>query len=1135
MSLKQICHADCESTVRHAEVPQTRLTVRTNAIVEISLQRLLRLLIGARPVLQAVLLMFIQFAFFEVTFAQNSGIAVPAGFRVDHYADDDLAHDIQCMTIDTKGRVVVSGPGYVRILIDSDSDGKADTFKQFADGPGTGCQGMHFMGPHLLCSGDEGVLIYRDDDGDDRADGPPTTILKITSGGEHNVHSIQRGPDGWWYIIAGNLSGVTNSYAKLPTSPLKNPEAGVLMRLKPDLSEGEIISDGFRNAYDFAFNPAGDVFTFDSDGERDVSLPWYVPCRVFHVTPRSNAGWVSRSWKRPNEFPDMPPVVAEFGRGSPTGVTCYRHVQFPSRYDGALFVLDWTFGRILAVSLEEKDGLWKGSPAVFAKSTGNFGFAPTDAEVGPDGSLFVCVGGRGTRGSVFRFVYTENEAKPAASPAADADAVEKLNFVLSASQPESSWSLSQWLPVATSLGQAAFVAAATDEGRRPIQRVRAIEILTSLFDGLDPATATKLTSARSVPVRARTAWSVGRTNPSSPNEDVIFRLLDDRQPLVVRFALEALMTVQDKQVLDKCLPLIAVALGSPDAAVHSAAANTIVRLSDTQTKQVAQLVESSVSARIWLAMGRTARSSTVNLPSTKIAIQVLQQSDATFEHRIAALRLLQLSLGDVGPQADIWAAFESYTARGDLKSPSLPLDEIRQLVAKAFPSGDAVLDRELIRTIAILGSTDRALIDKLLATITPVSLPSHDIHRLAAISRIQTARTEEKSAATAKVLVDLDIKIVQQHLKQDANWDARIIELYEALCVADPMIPSTIGAQSGFGLPGHVMFLRKISPDKTQHAIDGFAKQIQAKEDYEWNSDVVFVLGNSARKEHLRLVRGQLDNLSIQDAVLTVISRVPMPEDRNIYLAGIDSAQLSAVEACFNALMKLPRSSDAAEQFILLSAAQRLTHDPKEFQIRETVIRLLQNNLSQSFAFVFGEAGHKPQPEAIQRWADYLKSRYPDFVPILDGGQEAAMVLSMVDTVAWETGDAVRGKQLFTKLSCAKCHGGRTALGPDLQGVAKRFSRKDLFASIVDPNRDVSARYQLTTVATNAGKSYSGLVAYESVDGVILRDANQNTYRIEAEDIDTQVKRRVSLMPNSLLKNVTPQNLADLDAYIRGL
>ncbi|MGE5194432.1 MAG: hypothetical protein ACM3U2_18235, partial [Deltaproteobacteria bacterium] len=49
------------------------------------------------------------------------GLRIPEGFAITRYADDSLAHDIFSMTIDSLGRVVVSGPGYVKILVDTDN------------------------------------------------------------------------------------------------------------------------------------------------------------------------------------------------------------------------------------------------------------------------------------------------------------------------------------------------------------------------------------------------------------------------------------------------------------------------------------------------------------------------------------------------------------------------------------------------------------------------------------------------------------------------------------------------------------------------------------------------------------------------------------------------------------------------------------------------------------------------------------------------------------------------------------------------------------------------------------------------------------------------------------------------------
>ena len=281
----------------------------------------------------------------------------------------------------------------------------------------------------------------------------------------------------------------------------------------------------------------GDFFTYDSDDERDISLPWYLPTQVFHILPLSNAGYVTAGLKRPPGYPDMPPVLATFGRGSPTGVTCYQHHQFPEKYHGALFMLDWTLGRILAVPLVQEAAGWKKDGFVFAEGRDQFGFAPTDIEVAPDGNLFVSVGGRGTRGSVFRIVSDT----PATPPAVRTDVGSRnLNAVLDAPQPNSSWSRATWLPLAKALGPDVFREAALMESRRVPERLRAIEILVEVFGGLDIQTATKLTRAGSGFVRARTAWAVGRSHPESPDTEILRKLITDRDPFVQRFALEAL-------------------------------------------------------------------------------------------------------------------------------------------------------------------------------------------------------------------------------------------------------------------------------------------------------------------------------------------------------------------------------------------------------------------------------------------------------------------------------------------------------------------------------------------------------------------------------------------------------------------
>lgn len=1061
-------------------------------------------------------------------------LQVPDGFRVTHFADDDVAHDIYSLTFDPNGQVVVSGPGYIRTLIDVDGDGRADQFSTFARAPGTGAMGLCFAGPHLLASGDEGVLLFRDTNRDGRADGPPETILKIRAGGEHHVHGIRRGPDGWWYVIAGNGIDVGPHFAELSTSPVSNPEAGVLLRLKPDLSAGEVVADGFRNAYDFDFGPLGDVFAFDSDGERDVSLPWYRPCRVFHVRPAFHAGWVSRSWKRPDDYPDMQPAVAAVGRGSPTGVVCYRHRKFPSRYDGALFVLDWTFGRILTLTLEPQEGLYQSEAAIFAKGTGNFGFAPTDAAVAPDGSLFVSVGGRGSRGSVYRISY-----EPQGSPsAATTDAVggrSGLSAVLQADQPQAAWSRARWVPAAKKLGKQKIAEAAGNELLKPAERIRALEVLTELFDGPDEVTGLQLLEGPDDSVRARAVWAAARSRPAEPSIAIMRAGLMDSSPLVQRVSLEALTCVPRAPHFESLIPSLARAFQSDSYAVRSAASRVVQRLSPQQVQRLTSLLEGRVAGAVALGLGMAERSADVQPETLSIALDALSTPLSEPATHRAALRLLQLSLGDVGPQKDRVAMLDGYRARGDLNAIKGILPKIQRLLESRDPSGDASVNRELVRCLAMVGSDNPHLTDRLLQGITENSSPGSDIHRLAALTSVTSARTPAQTAVTAAALVDLEAKVLRQGRKIDSNWDDRLKELYDLLIRTDPQLPAAIAGQPEFGRPGHVLFVARMSAAQTQVAIDSMVRLAAHVPDYSWTPDAIRLLARSTNPDHRQDLRNLAGNPLLLDAIVPVLARDPRAEDRHHFLEALNSPDHKVVTAAVSALRQLPRSNTAEEQFRLLSAAWRLHNSPQEYRIRETIVRLLQNNLSESFGFEFGTAGHRSQSESLDRWRVFLQQRFPEYRGPYTVSREAQQVLKALDQVNWESGRVESGRQLFVRLSCSRCHSGRKALGPDLRGVTSRFSKRDLFISMVEPNRDIPDRYQMTTIVTSDGRAYSGLVVYESVDGVILRDVNHQTYRIEAEEIEERVRKRVSLMPAGLLKNVDNQELAHLYAFLKSL
>jgi len=1078
-----------------------------------------------------------------VLMAQSAaGLKVPEGFEVREFTTDDQAHDIYSLTLDSLGRVAISGPGYVRILEDKDQDGKAETVIPFANGPASGAQGLYFHGRSLMAMGDGGLLRYRDQNGDSRADGPPDLFLRFKTGGEHDAHAIQQGPDGWWYVIAGNFAEITSAYATLPTSPIKQPRAGVLLRFKPDLSGGELIADGFRNTYDFAFNGQGDIFTYDSDDERDISLPWYRPTRVFHSVVGADHGWVSKSWKRPDHSCDMPPVIAATGRGSPTGMVCYQHTQFPEAYRNGLFILDWTYGRVWYLPMQRQGETWTAEPQEFITGVGEHGFAPTDLEVGPDGCLYISVGGRGTRGGVYQVRCTSqplatSTAPPVTTPAA------QLQACLTALQPLSSWSRNIWMPLARQLPREDFLAAIRDEQRPTAERIRAVEIVTELFGGMDPATATQLVSSPVPEVRARAAWSIGRI--LSQRRPVVLTELQpylaDTAPLVQRCALEACLALPPETDFSPLVGDVAKLLGSPARHVRQVAAMVVgkvnhaalIAISKAATKHGPQAVVAYAHGWLTRVANDLPQAQKVVIP---MATQVLK-GGYPVELKRDAVRLLQRSLGDLGPVGDRPAAFEGYASPQNLELWERDLDPLRAQLSEFTPADDAVLNEELSRLIAMLQPYNPKLLDTVLSGITADSSAVDDIHRLLVSARIPVQRNATQRQQIAQGLVNLEVKFTQQRLPQDSSWNDRIKELYAELARLDPYLAATIVKEPAFGRPGHVLFMSQLAGDFLPTAMAAFVRTIEATPDYPWNNDVIFVLGASSEPAHLELVRGQFETFSVRGAVVMTLAEKALPEDRPKFLAGLESSQQEVLAASLEALAKLPADGGPEEQLALLKALRRLGQDEREYTAREQVIRLLERNITHQVPFLFGKIGHSAQPEAVAQWTAWITAKWPtETAAALGGsGSELTQLQTLLASTAWERGDIQRGAKLFTTRSCAQCHGGRNALGPDLAGSAGRFSRDDLFTAIVLPSRDVSSRYQTTIIETAQGKTYSGLIVYESVDGLLLRNATNQTFRIETRDILSRNRSSVSLMPNGLLKDLQPEDFADLYAYLRTL
>ncbi len=360
--------------------------------------------------------------------ADEVSVELPAGFEIKKWVGDEVTPDAACMGIDAQGNLVVSGRGYLKRLRVSNETGKVDAVESIANFPGV-AQGILFDGDRVWLTANKAILRSKVRRG---ADQPYEfeTVCKVTTDVEHGAHAIRKGPDNWIYVLCGNKTAIRPEYFSLKTSPIKTPRAGFLMRfpadVEPDNFAAEIVCHGFRNPYDFDFDSQGRIYVFDSDGERDVSLPWYRPTRLFQVGAGDDGGWVSTSWKRPAKFFDMPKRIGDFGRGSPTGVEICPDDRFGESFRHAIFVGDWTFGRIGVAKYDSETGQY-GPVEVFAKPKNHFGFAVTDLEFATDGSLLVSTGGRRTEGAIYRITRPGQEFSKAPAAALKFDDVTQFS------------------------------------------------------------------------------------------------------------------------------------------------------------------------------------------------------------------------------------------------------------------------------------------------------------------------------------------------------------------------------------------------------------------------------------------------------------------------------------------------------------------------------------------------------------------------------------------------------------------------------------------------------------------------------------------------------------------------------------
>jgi putative heme-binding domain-containing protein len=311
-------------------------------------------------------------------------MVLPEGFRVELVASEpDIVNPV-AMTFDERGRIWITesleyprmeaGPGRdrVKVLEDTDGDGKADRFTIFAEG---------FSIPSGIAVGYGGVwlanapdiLFLQDTDGDGRADKQEVVVTGFGRDDTHELpNSLTWGPDGWLY----GLNGVFNR-SRVSHGGKQHDFTCALFRIHPRTREFQVFAEGTSNPWGIAW---------DVDGSAFVSA-----CVIDHLWHLAESGYYIR------QGGPYPPFTAPMGsivrhkhqKAAYCGIHFFDSDAYPREFRERLYMGNIHGNAINSDSLARDGSTYVGSAQGDLLTANDAWFMPVVQKTGPDGCLYV--------------------------------------------------------------------------------------------------------------------------------------------------------------------------------------------------------------------------------------------------------------------------------------------------------------------------------------------------------------------------------------------------------------------------------------------------------------------------------------------------------------------------------------------------------------------------------------------------------------------------------------------------------------------------------------------------------------------------------------------------------------------------
>jgi len=1070
--------------------------------------------LSARPDFAALLAMTALVVFASESRAQVSAeesakkIKPADGLEATLWAAEPMVVNPTNMDVDSRGRVwVAEGLNYrltrggnkrfarvedadkIKILEDTDGDGKADKVTVFADKLFPVPMGIaveerydkagKYQGCRVFVGNSPDLLVLEDTDGDDKAD--KRYPLLTGFGGvdsDHGVHGMVLGPDGKLYFTHGdgccsvqsdrserkqNFDVVDKGGRHVASDQLANT-----LRVNRDGTEFEVICDRQRNNYETTVNAFGDVFTSDNDddGNRGCRVIWAMDGGHYgYQTPGSPRHWGE-------DVPGNVPKLVGTGNGSPTGIMVYEGRLLPEAYFGSLLEVDAGSRQVNFFPITRKGAAFRTDYKVFLGSDDPW-FRPVDACTAPDGSVFVAdwydagVGGHAfsdqTTGRIYRvapkgskpttpkfdFATIDGLIEALKSPNVAAHDAARRGLV--ARGPEVSQALLALIHLGTPEEAARAIWTASAIPNAPVVGTIANEVINhpdAFHDG-DPRL--RVLAVRILGRDCRENGVVKYEKPEAEKPapalahlNLLLRLADDPDPAVRRELILAIRKLPTPRIAGTLRKLVAAWDGQDRWYLEALG----LALDGREAEYITSLMDPSLFGAS-SDFEKDGRNDRVALPP----YFPVDRNEAF------------LAVGAPELPATGLSKFLGFVWR--LRRPeSLPV--LEQILPRLRSPGLQQAGDDVLRR---LDSPAAADVVALVAERTDDPVRRRGLLAMLAEGLDgpwKEARNRPPvERAIAKALETPDLRLQGVALAA-ATGDARYKAGLESIAVAkdqpEELVVAAIEALGSF----------RSTP-------------------------------NSMLDQMIADVRGKPSSSPRAEAAVRTLPKLYDARDR---LLGMVVDRAFPLGLRREALRTVARLRDGGLKLLDLAREKKLPDDLKT------------------------EATTVLHSQADRRVRDLADELLP--LPASASGRPLPSIFELIR----REGDAGRGEAVFFRegaTACGSCHrvqGRGQWVGPDLSTIGTKYGKDELLRSILNPSAAIGYNFRSLVVALADGRTITGLAIEETPERLVIKTAEGERVVIRAGEVEERRNSDVSLMPDNLAQGMSDGDLVDLLAYL---